>query len=292
MRRDGRGRQALSLAIVLLSGPGAAKAPETSRPARPAAIPLEEGAELELSSDLRIRVRSGRDLELEVRPAKGDGYAAVARRVTGTEARADEIAAYNGRAEPADRFARVPFPMLSPEYRSLVLLRLFPLDHREGGDWIHVARSGLLSTYGEGLWQIALWFTGDGSRFPDVQRANALASPDLTAGQAIRIPAEMLDPALAGLRATEEGSLQFGVDDRGRYAGYRLRPKEALYSAVVVRFTGRTDPDDVKAVAREIGDRSGIRDLTDIPIGFLVKIPLDLLEPEYLPEDDARRIEA
>jgi len=55
VRRDGRGRQALSLAIVLLSGPGAAKAPETSRPARPAAIPLEEGAELELSSDGTVK---------------------------------------------------------------------------------------------------------------------------------------------------------------------------------------------------------------------------------------------
>jgi len=283
VRREGRGLRALALAVAVLSAPGAAKPP---------AMPLEEGAEVELSSDLRIRVRSGRDLELEVRAAKGETYADVARRVTGSDAGADEIAAYNGRADLAGRFARVPFPMLSPEYRSLVLLRLFPSDRREGGDWIHLARSGLVSTYGEGLWQIALWFTGDGARFSDVQRANGLASPDLAAGQAVRIPAEMLDPALAGLRATEEGSLQFGTDERGRYAGYRLRAKEALYSAVVVRFTGRTDPDDVHTVAREIGDRSGIRDLTDIPIGFLVKIPLDLLEPEYLPEDDARRIEA
>jgi N-acetylmuramoyl-L-alanine amidase len=286
--RDLRAPCALPLAIVALAL-GAAKAPER---ARPAPIPLEEGVELELSSDLRIRVRSGRDLELEVLPAPNEGYRDVARRVTGLEERAEEIAAYNGGAPPSGRFARVPLTMLSSDYRSLVLRRLFPRDRRDGADWIHVARSGVLSTYGEGLWQIALWFTGDGSRFPEIQRTNGLASPELAAGQEVRIPAAMLDSAFAAATLSQEGTLQYASDARGAYAGYRLKAGEALYSAVVVRFTGRTDPDDVKSVAREIGERSGIRDLTDIPIGFLVKIPLDLLEPEYLPGNDARRIEA
>jgi len=45
----------------------------------------------------------------------------------------------------------------------------------------------------------------------------------------------------------------------------------------------------VAALARAIATRSGVRYLTDIPAGWLVKIPLDVLEPEFLPLSDARR---
>ena len=66
-------------------------------------------------------------------------------------------------------------------------------------------------------------------------------------------------------------------------AVYRLRPGEALYSAVVVRFTGRLLAADVNAVAADLARRSGISDVTAIPVGFPVRIPFDLLLPEYLP---------
>src|SRR5262249_51636317 len=46
---------------------------------------------------------------------------------------------------------------------------------------------------------------------------------------------------------------------------------------------------DVNALAGEIAHRSGIDDVTAIPVGFKVKIPLDLLQPEFLPEGDPRR---
>jgi len=85
--------------------------------------------------------------------------------------------------------------------------------------------------------------------------------------------------------------LDFGEDAEGRYAQYRLRPGEALYSAVVVRFTGRIHAEDVNALAQEIAKRSGIPDVTDIPVGFPVRIPLDLLLPDFLPASDPRRIE-
>ena len=52
----------------------------------------------------------------------------------------------------------------------------------------------------------------------------------------------------------------------GRYAEYRLRRGEALYSAVVVRFTGQLHAKQVNATAREIARRSGITDVTAIPI--------------------------
>ena len=84
----------------------------------------------------------------------------------------------------------------------------------------------------------------------------------------------------------------YGSDDRGPYAGYRLRPGEALYSAVVVRFTGRTKAEDVVGLAETLAERSDIPDLTDIPVGYMVKIPFDYLEPEFLPAQHPKRLEA
>lgn len=220
---------------------------------------------LVLSSALSVRVDAGRAIVIEKRPAPG--------------------AALPGPVS-------VPLERADDDLRALVLLSLFPKDHREGGDWIHVARAGVLPTYDEGLWQVAAWFTGDGAHFEEIRRANGLTSPELSPGQAVRIPAAVLHPALAARPTSDDGSLEFGRDARGAFAGYRLKAGEALYSGVVLRYTGRTAKEDVDRLARDLAERSGIRDLTDIPIGWLVKIPLDLLEPEFLPKDDPRRVAA
>ncbi len=82
--------------------------------------------------------------------------------------------------------------------------------------------------------------------------------------------------------------LTYGKDARGEYAVYRLQAGEALYSAVVVRFTGTLGAEDVNALAMDIARRSGIEDVTSIPVGFPVKIPLDDLLPQYLPPTSER----
>jgi N-acetylmuramoyl-L-alanine amidase len=272
------------LSLLVSFGAHAANLEKT---AVPAAL---TGVEIELGSDLRVVVESGRTIELLVKRAPGERYEEIARRVAGTPERASGIEQRN-RAVATSGFVHVPLAWLSDEYRALVLLNLFPRDRREGEDWIHVARSGAVATYDEGLWQVAEWFTGDGARFSDLLRANRLSSPELLAGQVVRIPGAWLHSSLKALPTSDDGSLQYGTDDRGPYAGYRIKAGEALYSAVVMRYTGRTDPDDVTAVASELASRSGIREVTDIPISFLVKIPFDLLEPEFLPRADARRRE-
>ncbi len=72
---------------------------------------------------------------------------------------------------------------------------------------------------------------------------------------------------------------------------YRLKAGEALYSAVVVRFTGQLHAADVNATAAELARLSGITDVTDIAIGFPVRIPFELLLPEFLPPGHPRRQE-
>jgi len=259
----------------------------------PSPAPSVGSDTLVLSSDLRVRVRSGRSIELEIRAGQGEGYVEVARRACGSAAPAAAIEAWNGGAtvEPGS-FVRVPLAMLSDEYRSLVLLDLFPRDHREGADWIHVARSGTIPTYDEGLWQIAEWFTGRGDLFELLQAANATRSPEVWEGQRIRVPGTVLHPALCPGPRSDDGMLEFREDALGPYAGYRLQAGEALYSSVILRFTGRTTPEDVGALAQDLARRSDVPDITDIPINYLVKIPLDVLEPEFLPRDHPARREA
>ncbi|HXV76952.1 MAG TPA: N-acetylmuramoyl-L-alanine amidase [Candidatus Polarisedimenticolaceae bacterium] len=245
---------------------------------------------LSLSSDLRVRVLRGRDVELEVRAAYGDDWRTIAERVSAAAGATAALAAWNGGEVTPERWLRVPLSLLNDDYRALVLVSLFPEDRRDGSDWVHLARSGRLPTYDAGLWQVAEWFAGDGDAFGELLAANRLGSPELRQGQAVRIPGSLLHPAFRGGDPATDTELEFERDEHGPYAAYRLKRGEALYSAVVVRYTGRTKASDVVTAAELIKERSGIRDLRDIPVGFKIKIPFELLEPQFLPPTDPRRI--
>jgi N-acetylmuramoyl-L-alanine amidase len=246
-----------------------------------------------LSSDLRVAVLWGREIELEVLTGAGDDYLAIAKRVADTIDVAPTIAELNGGARAREGvWVRVPLSLLSRSYRALLLRDLFPADRRDGEDWIHIARSGRLPVYDEGLWQVAEWFTGDGTHFEQLMEVNRLSSPELRNGQELRIPGALLHAAFKPRLASDDSLLEFDSDARGPYAGYRLRQGEALYSSVVARFTGRNASEDVQEVSESIRVRSGIRDLRDIPVGYEIKIPLDLLEPQFLPSGHPRRLEA
>jgi N-acetylmuramoyl-L-alanine amidase len=258
-----------------------------------AAAPEEQVEALQISSDLRVRVHRGRDIALDVLAVQDDSYSSIAERITGSGEQGEAVSSWNsGRSLAPGTWVGVPFSLLSGDYRALVLRTLFPEDHHDGADWIHVARAGGLPTYDEGLWQVAEWFTGRGAAFEELMRENGLSSPELRAGQRIKIPGKMLHPAMKAGRRSDDGSLEYSSDLEGPFAGYRLRAGEALYSAVVGRFTGRTTAEDVTAVAETVRKRSGIKDLRDIPVGYLIKIPLELLEPQFLPKEHPRRKEA
>ncbi|HPW56050.1 MAG TPA: N-acetylmuramoyl-L-alanine amidase [Thermoanaerobaculaceae bacterium] len=114
-----------------------------------------------------------------------------------------------------------------------------------------------------------------------------------SAAPASRVPSRASSPAPASMAEYQvaptdrEPVLEYGKDQ----VVYRLRPGEALYSAVVVRFTGQLLAADVNATAAELARLSEIEDVTAIPVGYPVRIPFDLLLPEYLPVGDPRREE-
>jgi N-acetylmuramoyl-L-alanine amidase len=284
------------LAMAAVAGPVVAK-------------PLKTVA---LSADTRVVVAAGDEVILEARPQKGESLAAFSKRLAGDSKAGKAILAANpGRKQPLRRgvWVRVPFGLLSAGFQRAAMKALFPQDRAESAGFLHIVAAP--TGRPESLWRIAEWYTGDGKNYRAIRSEGGLASLQTDLGQKVRVPARLLAPAfqedqasfakaaeakaLAAAKAAEEKAaeappLEYRSDALGRYAVYRLQKGEALYSAVVVRFTGRVHAEDVNAKAAEIANRSGIADVRTIPVGFSVKIPVEDLAVEFRPKDDPERI--
>lgn len=270
-------RRVRSLGIVLVLG--LALTPAAGAVHR---APVEDGVTAVLAAEGGLR--------LDVLPRRGEGLLAFARRFCGTTEAIDELAQANGGRERLLTGVpyRVPFSCLLPEWQARVLRSLFPEDEPVDEGWRHQVREG---GGRESLWTIATWFTGRGEAYKAIRAANGMVDDHLEAGDVVLVPANLLLPVLrSALPAGSSFRLQYDRDALGDYAAYRLRPGEALYSSVVIRFTGRVFADDVNELAAVVARRSGIREVTDIPVGYEVKIPLDLLLPEFLPAGHPTRV--
>ena len=247
--------------------------------------------QLSIHPAVRLVVDERGDLHIEVRAAGGDGWSHLADRFARSRDDWAALKALNGGGDLVrGRYYRVPYALLRDEYRVLGIAILFPDDLVNGAGWHHRVGSARLPIEEESLYRLALWFTGDGENFRLLLEANDLQDPSLFPGQEILIPTALLDKPFRLSGTSKEGPLEYGRDGEGDYAGYRLRRGEALYTSVVARFTGRVDPDEVEEMLDHIARRSGIVDVTDIPAGFLVKIPIADLSDEFLPPGDPKRV--
>jgi N-acetylmuramoyl-L-alanine amidase len=247
-----------------------------------------------VSPELRVSIGEGDEITLSARPLPGEGLDAFIKRFTEDPKTKKEILARNDGVKllRKDVFVRVPYRFLSENYRRIAIEALFPEDTSDAQGWNHRVRA--LTGKPESLWRIAEWFTGDGANYREIRAANEAESLETESGQAVRIPLKLLSPTFrdaAEAAAEAPVPLEFGRDKKGRYAAYRLQRGEALYSAVVVRLTGRVHAEDVNAKAAEIAERSGITDVRSIPVGYAVKIPVEDLSPEFRPRDDPARIQ-
>jgi N-acetylmuramoyl-L-alanine amidase len=273
-------RTSLLLTLGFLAAPGPAKG---------------LGKVVVVSPEIRVEVEPGNEVFLSARPLANEGFDAFVRRLTEDPTARREILALNGPGVSRlrrDMFVRVPYARLSPAYRRIAMEAVFPADSADASGWTH--RVAAPAGRPETLWRIAEWFTGDGRKYKQIREAGRIASLETEKGQVVRIPAGLLLPVFRSAAAAEtpaEAPLEFGTDEKGRYALYRLRRGEALYSAVVVRFTGRVHAEDVNEKAVEIAQRSAIADVRAIPVGYPVKIPIDDLAAEFRPPDDPQRIE-
>lgn len=245
-----------------------------------------------VSPELKVEIEPGEEVFLSARPLPNERVDAFVRRLTDDPGAKQEILRQNEGVKllRPDVFVRVPYRLLADNYRKIAIEALFPQDHGDARGWTHVVTAPTGAP--ESLWRIAEWFTGDGANYREIRSSAGIASLLTEAGQVVVIPSRLLLPAfrLESASAGAEPALEFSRDARDRYAVYRLRRGEALYSAVVVRFTGRVHADDVNAKAGELAAANGIADVRSIPVGFAVRIPIDDLAPEFRPLDDPARI--
>lgn len=252
-----------------------------------------------VSPEIRATIFAGDEIALLARPLPGESLDAFTRRLTDDPRAKKQIRAANGGLPRVKRgqFVRVPYKLLSASYRKIAIEALFPADRATAAGWEHHVTGPAGKP--ESLWRIAEWFTGEGARYKDIRAADGIASLETRVGQVVLVPARLLRPgfreavaAAAPAPAEEEAPrLEYGEDAQGRYAVYRLKKGEALYSAVVVRFTGRLHAEDVNAKAAELAAFNGIADVHAMPVGFPVRIPVADLSPEFRPPDDPERIE-
>jgi N-acetylmuramoyl-L-alanine amidase len=238
---------------------------------------------VEVSRDFAVQ-RSDGSITVEARPLEGETPVEFARRVSKDNATAQRVLALPG-VLAGTRSAVLSYAALSDESKRAAIAALFPSDVRATAGWLHIAVEE------ERLAGIAEWFTGGAGNAPALARENALALDVVPPGAIVRVPVELLLAPFRDAESvpdTEPPNLVYDQDDQGRYAVYRLRKGEALYSAVVVRFTGRLDAVDVNDLAMTIAARSLIADVHAIPVGFPVKIPMEYLTEEFLPKDDPR----
>jgi N-acetylmuramoyl-L-alanine amidase len=225
---------------------------------------------------------------------------------------------------------RVPYALLRPELQREIVATLFPQDHLSTDGWKHVVvgARGIEGESlwkiaewftGDGA-NYTFIRTANPSQGLSTRTGDVILVPKrlLTAAfggsseeeNAPKTAAEVRKPADdATQRATTDEdvpeaaavagpgqpvltppSLAYERNGAEPHAVYRLQKGEALYSSVAIRFTGRVYAKDVGDVLDRIVKFNGIEDVARIPVGHPVKIPMDLLLPEYLPKDDPTRV--
>lgn len=236
---------------------------------------------VEVSADFTAVLSEGA-ITVEMRALEGEGAKEFARRVAKDEATSRTILALP--LSPG-RSTVLPYSLISDSLKLAAIHALFPSDLRATAGWLHIAVGE------ERLAAIVDWFAGSSAQIPAIAQTNGISADIVPRGTTVRIPTEYLLPPFRDAEAIgdeEPLQLEFGKDAHGRFATYRLRRKEALYSAVVVRFTGRLHAEDVVQLALKIAERSGIEDVHAIPVGFPIKIPFEYLSAEFLPKEDPR----
>ena len=292
--------------------------------AAPAEAPI---ATAQITEVLRATLTRDYNLEITVKPHDGDAWTRLAKRVTGDASNWEDIAALNQADETlrTHRWVRVPFSLLRPNLQRDVISTLFPKDKLTPGGWQHVV-VGSRGIEGESLWNIAEWLTGDGANYSLIRKANPSQGLSTRKGDVILVPKRLLTAAFGGsseeenapktateVRKPSDDAVQRAAADENvpeatavaplaqpslsydrtaaePHAVYRLQKGEALYSSVAIRFTGRVYAKDVGDVLDRLVKFNDIADVSRIPVGYPVKIPMDLLLPEFLPQGDPARV--
>ncbi|MCP4757382.1 MAG: LysM peptidoglycan-binding domain-containing protein [Proteobacteria bacterium] len=229
----------------------------------------------------------GRTIVVELQPRTGDGiYRFASWTLRNWKNTFNNIKKFNKyRPLQKGRFVRFPFKTLNDRIQSMALQALFSNDTSEADGWAH-----RVVFAGETVSLIAGVFAKEGISPNKLIKYNGLKyqGTRLKQGDTIVIPWKWVKEELNLNPVSVRKPLYVKTDKAGkRWAYYRIVRGESLYSAVVVRFTGRTLADDVNEMARELLKLNGIADEHHVLAGAKLKIPLEWISEEYLVQKTA-----
>lgn len=190
----------------------------------------------------------------------------------------------------SNRVYRIPWKHLTCQGKQLAIEKLFPKDNLTHEGWEHHVRYS--GAHGETLWRISTWFTGTGTNANRLGQLNRINPNRLGVGNRILIPLDMLIPCFQAVYEypVVVNDLTYNKDALGVYAEYTLLSGQTIYS-LVLRYTPLVTANDVMSASQKILNRSGLRDFHAIPANTVLKIPSDLISPQFLPPNDPQRIQ-
>jgi len=277
-----------------------------------------EVARVELEKGAVAAIMDGRVIVIELTPPKGGNSDEFFARWIND--------AKSWKAYRNLKSAAVPYNRLTPAAQRRALEVLFPKDYVDAEGWWHtVTYSGPRGA--ETLFNVAEWLTGKGTNFKEILSVAENRSIDekLQIDEVILVPKVLLlevmktptpkRPATARARAkdakkdakkdiairadalTLEGlsppdgmeDLIYGEDAEGKYAEYRLKPGETVYSDVVVRFTDFHEHADVQDACDVVLRRSGVKDASQLKEGQRIRLPLEMISSAYQPSGTVER---
>lgn len=260
--------------LCIIAGSCAGSAPRYTQPNYPLKHPVQKDGAIQAHFK-RARIT------VDVFPQSGEGFIDLAVRISHEPKQWAKLEKWNGnRKLQVGRKINVPYDYLNTSYRLKAIKQLFPQDKLTSIGWEHVV------TYrGETMWFIADVFSGEGEQYPIIQKASKKKEGQaISIGEKITIPVSILSGEFSE-DLPEHPDLTFSRDEKGQlFAEYKLKRGEALYSAVVIRFTGRIEHKDVNSMADKILRVNGLSDPRKIPTGKKIKIPFEDLSDDFASE--------
>lgn len=264
----------------------------------------QSGVRRGLEPGVSAVLRGGRILFLEAQLPAGDAVQGVLSKYLSSPA---DWRLYKDRLAVA-----IPFSKLNPKAQRAALEAVFPQDYVDASGWWHmVSFDG--TEGGESLMLLAEWLTGNPGNSSEMRTKDGQGPPvePLEKGQCLLVPLRLLMPVMqtptprptpsepaepanggnAGLVSPEVSGLSYGADQEGRYAEYRMRKGETVYSAVVGRFTDYSGHAEVQGACEAIQQRSGIKNARKICAGQRIRIPLEMLADRHQPQGTEERKE-
>ena len=250
-----------------------------------------EGTPSRQKDKVKMGFGQGR-IHVQLQPRRGEGTFQFGKRVMENwRNRHQKIVHYNqNRPLHAGRFVPFPFSSLKGSLQGLVLRGLFANDTAEERGWAH-----RITYPGETMSFVAGVFAKQGISSTKLAQYNKLKNrgEKIGMGETVIIPWQWLRTELDLQPIAVRPPLVRGKGAKNRhYAYYQLKKGEAIYSSVVIRFTGRILPQEVNRLAKQLLALNHITDPKKIPLKQKIKIPLEWLSEDYLLDQKPQRVAA